>query len=280
MPDTPRLTIHLLSDSIGEMAEQVAKAAAAQFAPGLFLIERLPRVTNAGELMNLVRRHCGSSCIFFYTFADEALRAEMQRVSALVNANSVDILGPAVELLSRAAALAPSGEVGAFRRTDAEYFARFDAIDFALKHDDGRYPEDLTQADIVILGVSRTGKTPLSMFLSFKGYKTANVPLVPDSEPPEEIYLVERRRLFGLTTDPLVLARVRRERMHEMGTVVRGYADMREIEAELDASRALMRQLGCMMIRTDNRAIEESASEILRFLEPLVEEGVHGDAPK
>jgi regulator of PEP synthase PpsR (kinase-PPPase family) len=274
MAEEPRLTIHLLSDSIGEMAEQVAKASASQFAPGLFIIERLPRVTRADQLWDLVRRHCGSSCIFFYTFADEVLRTEMKRVSAAVNANSVDILGPAVELLADAAALQPSGEAGAFRRRDAEYFARFDAIDFAMKHDDGQHTEDLLHADIVLLGISRTGKTPLAMYLAFKGYKAANIPLVPGVDPPPELYLVERRRRFGLTTDPLVLTRVRRERMHELGTQVRGYADMREIEKELDESRALMRSLGCMMIRTDNRAIEESASEILRYLEPLIEEGV------
>jgi regulator of PEP synthase PpsR (kinase-PPPase family) len=274
MLEESRLTIHLLSDSIGEMAEQVAKASASQFAPGLFIIERLPRVTNSDQLMDMVRRHCGPSCIFFYTFADEALRAEMKRVSAAVDANSVDILGPAVELLAEAAALQPSGEAGAFRRRDAEYFARFDAIDFAMKHDDGQHTEDLLHADIVLLGISRTGKTPLAMYLAFKGYKAANIPLVPGVDPPPELYLVERRRRFGLTTDPLVLTRVRRERMHELGTQVRGYADMREIEKELDESRALMRSLGCMMIRTDNRAIEESASEILRYLEPLIEEGV------
>ena len=276
MPEEPRLTIHLLSDSIGEIAEQVARAAASQFAPGLFAIERLPRVTNAAQLNDLVSRHCGRACIFFYTFADEGLRAEMRRVSGSVNANSLDILGPAVEVLSRAAVLEPSGVAGSFRKIDAAYYARFDAIDFAMKHDDGQHPEDLPHADIVLFGISRTGKTPLSVYLAFKGYKTANVPLVPGSEPPQELFLVDRSRRFGLTTDPLVLARVRRERMHELGTVVRGYADMRSIEIELDASRALMRQLGCIMIRTDNRAIEESAAEILRYLEPPVEEGVPG----
>lgn len=276
MVEELRLTIHLLSDSIGEIAEQVARAAASQFAPGLFTVERLPRVTDPAQLQDLLSRHCGRACIFFYTFADEALRAEMRRASSAIDASSVDILGPAVDLLSRAAALAPSGVAGSFRKPDAEYYARYDAVDFAMKHDDGQLPEGLPEADIVLLGVSRTGKTPLSIYLAFKGYRTANVPLVLGSKPPDELYLVDRKRLFGLTTDPLVLARVRRERMHELGAVVKGYADMREIEAELEESRAFMRSLRCMMIRTDNRAIEESAAEILRYLEPLVEEGLPG----
>lgn len=269
-----RLSIHLLSDSIGEMAEQVARAAISQFEPGLFRIERLPRVRSVEQLRDLVSRHCGSACIFFYTFADEILRDEMVRISEAVAANSVDILGPSMALLGRVASSEPSGEAGAYRRIDAEYYARFAALDFAMKHDDGQRPEALTEADVVLLGVSRTGKTPLSMYLAFKGYKTANVPLVVDVEPPNELYLVDRHRIFGLTTDPLVLLQVREKRMREMGTHVSKYADIVEIERELQEATALMRRLRCMMVRTDSRAIEESASEILRHLEPLVEEGM------
>jgi regulator of PEP synthase PpsR (kinase-PPPase family) len=269
-----RLSIHLLSDSIGELAEQVARAALSQFEPGLFRIERLPRVRSVEQLRTLVSRHCGSSCIFFYTFADETLRDEMVRISDAAAANSVDILGPAMSLLGKVAASEPSGEAGAYRRIDADYYARFAALDFAMKHDDGQRPESLPEADIVLLGVSRTGKTPLAMYLAFKGYKTANVPLVPGVEPPNEVYLLDRHRLFGLTTDPIVLLHVREKRVREMGARRSKYVDIVEIEREIEESRALMRRLGCIMIRTDNRAIEESASEILRHLEPPVEEGI------
>src|SRR5690606_32272767 len=110
----------------------------------------------------------------------------------------------------------PSGEVGRIRRTDEGYFDRIEAMEFAVKHDDGRNPEELADADIVILGVSRTSKTPISMYLAFKGWRVANVPLAPGVEPPKELFELDPRKLFGLVTSADVLLAIRRERMKEL----------------------------------------------------------------
>lgn len=262
----PAIAIHVLSDSLGETGEMVARAVSAQFDDGAFRIERLPKVVAVDQLRELVRTHCGRHCIFFYTLVDEALRREMEALCA-AGVNGVDLLGPAVALLERVTGLTPAGEAGAIRRTDADYFERIEAMEYAVKHDDGRNPEGLLEADIVLIGVSRTSKTPLSMYLAFKGYRVANVPLTPGTRPPEQLFQVDRRKIFGLVTDIDVLLEIRRERMRELGRIVPGYADREAVERELAEARALMRRIGCLVVRTDNRAVEEAAQEIIRHLE-------------
>ncbi len=177
-------TIHILSDSIGETADAVARAVAAQFPRGTFRMERLPKVESTAQLCELVGMHCGESCIFFFTLAEGPLREEMERCIEEQGVKAVDILGPGVELLSLASGLTPQAVVGAYRLPDEAYYDRIEAMEFAIKHDDGQQPEGLLEADVVLIGVSRTSKTPLSMYLASKGFRAANVPLVPLSEPP------------------------------------------------------------------------------------------------
>jgi len=262
----PTYTVHILSDSLGETAEMVARAAIAQFDGDAFRIERLPRVRTAEELRSTVRSHCGRWCLFLYTLVDESLRSEMETLCA-AGVNGVDVLGPAVATIQRVTGIAPSGEPGAVRRTDEEYFERIEAMEFAVKHDDGRNPQDLADADVVLIGVSRSSKTPLAMYLAFKGYRAANVPLAPGVEPPGELFEIDPRRVFGLVTSAKVLQQIRTERMRELGTYVRGYADLEAIERELEEARAVMRRIGCIVVHTGGRAIEEAAQEIIRHLE-------------
>lgn len=259
-------TVHILSDSLGETAEMVARAAIAQFGGDAFRIERLPRVRTPEELRDTVRSHCGRWCMFVYTLVDEALRAEMKRLCA-GGVNGVDVLGPAVATIQRVTGVVPSGQPGAVRRTDEGYFERIEATEFAVKHDDGRNPQDLPEADVVLVGVSRSSKTPLAMYLAFKGYRAANVPLAPGIDPPQELFEVDPRRVFGLVTNAKLLLQIRTERMRELGTYVPGYADLEAIERELAEARATMRRIGCIVVPTGGRAIEEAAQEIIRHLE-------------
>ncbi|TLM90986.1 MAG: kinase/pyrophosphorylase, partial [Actinobacteria bacterium] len=252
-----RASIHVLSDSLGETGEMVALAAAAQFEPGAFRIERLQRVDDPAELREVIDAHCGEHCIFLYTLVDESLRLEMNRLAAEKRVNAVDLLGPAVDLIANVSGFRPTGEAGAVRRTDAGYYERVEAMEFAVKHDDGRNPEGLLEADIVLVGVSRTSKTPLSMYLAFKGFRVANIPLAKGSAPPEELFAVDRRNLFGLVSSADTLVKIRDERMKELGMIVPRYADREAVERELEEARALMRRLGCIVINTDGRAIEE-----------------------
>ena len=260
------VTIHILSDSIGETADAVARAVAAQFPRGTFQLERLPKVESTTQLCQLVSEHCGHTCLFFYTLAEGPLHQEMQRCIREKGVKAVDILGPGIDLLSLVSGLEPQPIVGAYRLPDEEYYDRIDAMEFAIKHDDGQQPEGLLEADVVLIGVSRTSKTPLSMYLASKGYRAANVPLVPLSAPPEQLFEVDPRRVFGLVTSVETLTEIRSKRMDELGSYVPGYAERERVELELEEARALMRRIGCLMVRTDNRAIEETAQDIIRYL--------------
>ncbi len=213
------ISIHVISDSLGETGEMVARAAEAQFEPDKFRIERLSKVTTPEALREAVKSHCGRHCLFFYTLVDVALRTEMERLCA-EGVNGVDLLGPAVRVLSSVTGIEPTGETGAVRRTDQRYFERIEAMEFAVKHDDGRNTEGLLAADIVLIGVSRTSKTPLAMYLAFKGWNVANIPLAPGMTPPSELFEVDPRRVFGLVTSADVLVEIRTERMKELGTYV------------------------------------------------------------
>jgi len=263
---TDAITIHILSDSLGETADAVARAAVAQFPRGTFRVERLPKVSTVDQLLEVVGSHCGQSCIFFFTLVEDGLRQEMMRLSEEHGVHCVDILGPGVDLLASMAHKVPRGVAGTIRQPDEAYFDRIDAMEFAIKHDDGRNPEGLKEADVVLIGVSRTSKTPLSIYLASKGLYTANIPLVRGSHPPIELFDVDPRKVFGLISSPSVLAEVRSKRMAELGTYVAHYADRPDIEEDLSEARAIMRRIGCIVVRTDNRAVEETAQEIMRYL--------------
>lgn len=264
MHDTP-ISIHVVSDSLGETGEMVARAAAAQYDPGVFRIERLPRITSTHMLRETVTEHCGRHCLFLYTLADPELRAEMDRLCD-AGVNGVDVLGPGVRMLEQVSGIGPTGETGALHRTDQDYFDRIEAMEFAVKHDDGRNPEGLLESDVVLIGVSRTSKTPLAMYLAFKGYRAANVALARGTGAPDELFEVDPRRVFGLVTRPELLMDIRTARMRELGTFVPGYAEREAIEADLEEARAVMRRIGCLVIHTEDRAVEESAQEIIRHL--------------
>ena len=139
-------------------------------------------------------------------------------------------------------------------------------MEFAVTHDDGLHPDGLIHADVVLIGISRTSKTPLAIYLGYQGYRVANVPLALGTDPPAQLFDVDPRRIFGLVTTPEVLLKVRTARMTDFGTHIPGYADVEHIDEELAAARLLMRQIGCVVINTANRAIEEIAQEILRYM--------------
>jgi len=259
------ISIHVVSDSLGETGEMVARAAAGQFEPDSFRIERLPKILTPEQLRREVKAHCGRYCLFFYTLVDPRLCAEMEQLCR-EGVNGVDLLSPAVNLITQTTGYVSTGEVGSIRRTDEDYFERIDAMEFAVTHDDGRNPEGYVDADVVLVGVSRTSKTPLAMYLAFKGIKVANIPLAPGIKPPHQLFDVDPRKVFGLVTDPEVLLEIRKERIRELGMWVPRYAEREAVEKELEEARALMRRIGCLVVHTDNRAVEEAAQEILRHL--------------
>ena len=268
MSDAP-VEIHIISDSTGDTASRVARAAQAQFSASPVNIVRHPRVTTLDGLQAAFDkiRSNGRATVFF-TLIDRALRERATELCERHGLSSCDLLGPPLEALQQAsgseAELVPGRPVG----LEIDYFKRVAAMEFAVKHDDGLSGEGLDEADIVIVGVSRTGKTPLSMYLGYLGYKTANTPLVPGVEPPPQLFRVDRNKIVGLTIDPERLQRIRGRRLRAMGGRARNdYADLGKILEELDDGSTTFRRLGCPVIDVSNLAVEESALRVINLVE-------------
>ncbi|RNL48471.1 pyruvate, water dikinase regulatory protein [Paraeggerthella hongkongensis] len=273
---TPLPTIHVISDSVGLTAQAVARAAAAQFGVTNPIIEVLPKARTFEEIEAFIDEHSAfhrqrtgdGRILVFYTLVDAGLSRRLAEYAASRDdVVAVDLMTSAVGAIARMTGLAPSTTPGSVHVADQYYFRRIEAIEFTIAHDDGRNPQEIAQADIVLLGVSRSSKTPTSIYLSQQGYKVANIPLDPSTEPPKEIFDVERTRLFGLMTTAEVLVSIRQRRLGRAGGVASRYADPEFVYQDLEKARALMRKLGCIVIHTENRAVEETAQEILRYYE-------------
>ena len=270
-------TIHIVSDSIGITAQTIARVATSQFGvpdPAFDVKGNVKTITDITTFLddrsNRQKELTGNPTIVcFYTLVEGPTYSAFQQYLAKNrHIVAVDLMTDALHALQSVSGLEPDYERGTYRATDDFYYRRIEAMEFAIEHDDGRNPQDLTKADIVILGVSRSSKTPTSIYLSQEGYKVANIPLDPSTEPPKEVYDVDPSRLFGLMISPEVLLGIRKRRLNAAEKMVAGeYADLEFIIKDLEKSRTLMRQLGCIVVHTDNRAVEETAQEILRYYE-------------
>ena len=272
----PVPTIHVISDSVGMTAHSIARAAASQFGVTDPNIEVLPNVKTFAEVRSFLeqqadqhaRLYGDSTIIVFYTLVEGEVYSQLQEyLAANPHVVAVDLMTPALHAISKVTGMVPVLEPGEQRATDKAYYRRIDAIEFAIDHDDGRNPQDLVHADIVLVGVSRSSKTPTSIYIAQEGYKVANVPLDVHTDPPAQLFDVDRTRIFGLVTTSEVLTGIRRRRLGNALGVAASYADPASIEEDLADARALMRKLGAIVIHTDNRAVEETAQEVLRYYE-------------
>jgi regulator of PEP synthase PpsR (kinase-PPPase family) len=259
--------LNIISDSVGDSAAVIVEAAASQFDCEDMGIRRLPNASSLEQVAVFVQSCLeeGGPAIFFYTIADVELRSAVAQLLDQPSIYALDVLGPAIDTIATATGLKPANKPGLIRKTGAEYYHRVEAMEFAVDHDDGRNPEQLKNADIVLIGSSRTSKTPLAIYMATLGYKVANVPLVPGVEPPAQLFDVEPRRIFGLMSNAALLANIRNLRLGNAKEVAARYASIEYVQEDLDDSRQIMRRLGCLVVRTDNRAIEETAQEILRY---------------
>jgi regulator of PEP synthase PpsR (kinase-PPPase family) len=264
------IEIHVVSDSTGDTAARVARAAQAQFSAHPTTLIRHPRVTTVESVARVFERMNGPTGIaVFYTLIDRDLRRAAHELCERHAIAHCDLLGPVLETLTAAsgdeAELVPGRRVG----LDPDYFKRVHAMEFAVKHDDGLAGEGLTEAEVVLIGVSRTGKTPLSMYLGYLGFKTANVPLVRGIQPPPTLFRIDRRKIVGLTIDPERLAKIRGRRLRAIGGAGGrdGYAELNRIYEELEDASAIMRRLGCPVIDVTIIALEESANRVIDLIE-------------
>jgi regulator of PEP synthase PpsR (kinase-PPPase family) len=178
-----------------------------------------------------------------------------------------DIIGPLIDKIQSSYQLSPRYEPGMARKLDEDYFKKVEAIEFAVKYDDGRDPRGILRADIVLIGVSRTSKTPLSQFLAHKRLKVANVPIVPEVDPPEELFGVSPEKCIGLTISPEKLNDIRKERLKSLGLNDKAiYANIGRIKEELEFFQGIVDKIGCEVVDVSNRAVEETAGIILNTI--------------
>ena len=258
--------LHIVSDSTGETAARLVSALEAQFPDQPFEEIRHPRVESVDDLRLAVSRMRGRPAVVFYTLVKPELREAMKTLCRRARLHYCDLLGHPIAAVARVSGMAAQMTPGARPVLNDSYFRRMAAIEFAVKYDDGLGAQGLREADIVLVGVSRTSKTPLSMYLGYLGYKTANVPVVRGIEPPSELFDVEPAKIVGLTIDAERLADIRQARARNMGAGGR-YAELLEIYEELDEAAALQRRLGCPVIDVSELSIEETSQRIIRLVE-------------
>ena len=264
---TQNTVIYVISDALGETAEFVSRAAAAQFLGVKTRIRKVPYVRDESHLEDIMEEAKAEHAVLVYTLVLKGLRDYLEKNAIEKGLRTVDILGPLIDALTGQTGLQPTHIPNIIHRLDEQYFRKVEAVEFAVKYDDGKDARGILYADVVLIGVSRTSKTPLSMYLAHKGLKAANVPLVPEVNPPEELFSISPRKVIGLTLRPELLNSIRTERLKTLGLGAGSdYAKLDRIMQELEYGRSIMKRIGCPVIDATGKAVEETASIVLELL--------------
>ena len=249
------LNIFILSDSLGNTAEHVVKAAMSQFEANDFVMRKFSYITDVSMLGNIFEEiKSQKKAIILYTIVHKQIISEIKNFASRENIKEIDLLSPIVSSIQGITGLVPLEKTGMLRKLNDLYFKRVESIEFAVKYDDGKDPRGVL-------------KTPLSMYLANKNIKVANIPLVPESTPPKEIYQVPAQKIIGLTNSPEKLNEIRTERLNALGLPTgSSYADMNRILEEIDYAETIMKKIGCPVINVANKAIEETAEIVISYL--------------
>ncbi|SEB69917.1 pyruvate, water dikinase regulatory protein [Paenibacillus sp. GP183] len=259
--------LYICSDSIGETAEAVAQATIHQFNADQVRIKRHGHLKQEDEIRRVMEEAAATGGFVAYTLVQPELREMMKAEAIRLGVRAVDIMGPMMQAFIDTYGDAPKSKPGLLHEMDADYFRRVDAIEFAVKYDDGRDARGMLQAQVVLIGVSRTSKTPLSIFLAHKGIKVANLPVMPEVKPPAELFKIPSHRIIGLTMDAEHILNIRTERLKAVGLPNGSkYATLQRVVEELEYAEGLMKQLGCTVINVTNKAIEETAGIIVEYI--------------
>ncbi len=261
-------TIYIISDGTGETAATMIRAALVQYTGNDINIVRCKNVRNEGQIEAVVEECFERRGMVVYTFASRQLRDKIRDVTSSKGIPYFDLLGPLLGTLDVFFGKASESNVGILRTIDERYFKRIEAIEYTVKQDDGKNLNELDKADIVLVGISRTSKTPLSIFLSHKGWKVANIPLVLNSPLPEELFKVDQRRIVGLIIDIESLQKIRKNRLEKFGQDPGGsYASLNHIVHEIEFAHKIFRgNKRWPVFNVTERALEETASEIVKIV--------------
>jgi [pyruvate, water dikinase]-phosphate phosphotransferase / [pyruvate, water dikinase] kinase len=262
-------SVFIISDGTGETAVTMIRAALVQYANKDVNLVRFKNVRHEDQLSSIIEQAVEQRALILYTVVSQSLRAKIAQLASSKGLMNIDLLGPllnSLDLFFGVATTTP--QAGLLRTVDDQYFRRIEAIEFTVKHDDGKTMAELDKADIVLVGISRTSKTPLSIFLSHKGWKVANVPIVIGTPLPEQLFQVDQRKVVGLIIDMDSLQRIRRNRLEKFGQDPGGeYASMSHIAKEIDYATDLFKKnRKWPVFNVTERALEETASEITRIV--------------
>jgi len=258
------LTIYVVSGGQGNSGRQLVQATLAQFTNADVVIEVIAGVRQSAQLLPVVRRAQAGDGLVVHTLVDPDLRNRLNELAQTYNVTCFDLQGTLLLYLTRRLGQEPKGEPGLYSRLRESYFKRIEAMEFAVDHDDGKRIEELHMAEIILTGVSRVGKTPLSTYLSTHGWRVANVPLVREMPPPLQLFEVDHRRVFGLIVDPGELVSFRQYRHQRLGLGARGnYSNPESLQDELEYAREIFQRGHFSIVDVTDKPIEESAEEIV-----------------
>jgi regulator of PEP synthase PpsR (kinase-PPPase family) len=259
--------IFVLSDATGETAEKVVRAALLQFSNVPTSLRMYTRVRLEAEMRGIIARAKQEDALLVFTVVSTAHRELLRRICDEENVDAVDLIGTLMAKLSSYLGAQPKGVPGLLHAVGEEYYRRIEAVEFTVRNDDGREPRNLPKADLVLVGISRTSKTPLSTFLAQKGLKVANVPLVLDIEPPAELFQIDQEKIFGLTIKADALIQIRQARLKHLGMPPEtSYGQREHIAREIAFAQSIFRQHPSWpIIDVTGKAIEETAADILRL---------------
>ncbi|MBD3949169.1 kinase/pyrophosphorylase [Tuanshanicoccus lijuaniae] len=260
--------IYLISDSIGETATKFARASIAQFPTANTVLHKFVFISNKESLIPVLEDAKSHDAIVLVTLADKDLTRYSEEFCREHQIFHYNLIQPVTQEIARRTGLEPTHKIGAQHDLSEEYFNRVEAMEFCMMYDDGKDPKGFIEADIVLLGISRTSKTPLSMYLATLGYKVANLPLIPENTLPDILFDLDTKKIVGLTTFDTVANMHRENRMREYGMPSgTRYASMERVNEELKYAHDLYDKLDCLVINTAERSIEETASIIIQKLD-------------
>jgi [pyruvate, water dikinase]-phosphate phosphotransferase / [pyruvate, water dikinase] kinase len=265
----PVTSIFVVSDGTGETASTMIKAALVQYPARDIIVVRYKNVRSEEQVEAVIADAYEKKGVLVYTVVSFQLRQKIRELSTTKGLQAVDLLGPLLNALDLSfGGDSQAHRAGLLRTVDDQYFRRIEAIEYTVKHDDGKSFAALQEADIILVGISRTSKTPLSIFLSHKGWKVANIPIVLGQSLPENLFKVDQRKIIGLVIDPENLHRIRRRRLEKFRQDPGGeYASREHIQMEIDYSLELFKQhKRWPVFNITDRALEETSGEIIRIV--------------